>query len=373
MNSLLSDVEALFFAYLKLNLNEYSKLSLSEWQDFYSGYEGAALLGQSREGHRIFGFDIGDGSQLVSLIAGCHADEPVGPLHLNVWLKFLEDCKSDETVVAFLSQYRLLIVPNLNPDGALANEKWWRKDYLEKSNLSSYLKSRERELPGEDIEFGFPAMRPENKAVSDWWVTILEGLGESGSQVKAHLSLHGMGFSAGPWFLLEKSWDDLMRLDSLKKNLANEVRALGCKPHDIERMGEKGFYRLGKGFCSRPDSVSMKKHFVDLGDVEMADKFELSSMECVRRIFGDVFTAVSEMPLFVLPGVAESLGPPDPVAVLWRTRLSEWELELSLGESEEEINKRAWGLGVEMMPLHTQIHFQFKLIMESVKVVSGHS
>ena len=40
-------------------------------------------IGSSRQGRDIHGFCLGSGSIKVSLIAGCHADEPVGPLLLR--------------------------------------------------------------------------------------------------------------------------------------------------------------------------------------------------------------------------------------------------------------------------------------------------
>ena len=62
-----------------------------------------------------------------------------------------------------------------------------------------------RELPGDDIEFGFPggpgdtAARPENRAALGWWES-------ADGPFAMHASLHGMGFGAGPWFLIESAW-----------------------------------------------------------------------------------------------------------------------------------------------------------------------
>ena len=41
------------------------------------------VIGQSREGRPIHGLRFGSGTRRVSLLAGCHADEPVGPLFLR--------------------------------------------------------------------------------------------------------------------------------------------------------------------------------------------------------------------------------------------------------------------------------------------------
>ena len=48
--------------------------------------------------------------------------------------------------------------------------------------------------------------------------------------------------------------------------LTREVEEAGYTLHDVERYGEKGFHRLARGFCSRPDSRAMRRHFLDLGD-----------------------------------------------------------------------------------------------------------
>jgi hypothetical protein len=367
---LIKQLEELFVSYLKLNTRRFSVFTLSDWKNYHFSYPDSSLIGESEDGIGIYGVKVGCGQKVISLIAGCHADEPVGPLHLNILLKFLEDFKDDSLIVEFLNAYQLWIVPDLNPDGALVNDKWWRKDYLVDSNLSSYLKNRKRELPGRDVEFGFPEMRPENKAVYNWWKSLSKGLGISDSQVVAHVSLHGMGFSAGPWFLLEKSWVDTKKLSLLKESLSKSVMEKSLVPHDMERNGEKGFYRLGRGFCSRPDSVSMKKHFEELGDYEMAEKFGLSSMELIREIFGDVFTCVSEMPLFVLPNVGKNIGSPDLASAFWKTRVSQWELELSLDSSDEVINDSAAALGIKAMPLELQLHFQARLVFEAINVAS---
>lgn len=370
MKIVLSQVEDLFILYLKLNWKRFSEYTLSDWKVYHLSYPDSSLIGESEEGVAIYAIKVGCGSKIISLIAGCHADEPVGPFHLNIWLKFLEEFRENDLVADFLKVYKLWIIPDVNPDGALANDKWWRKDYLVDSNLSSYLKNRKRALPGRDIEFGFPEMRVENKALSYWWRSLSKNVGVSGSKVITHVSLHGMGFSAGPWFLVEKSWNDSNKLSLLKESLAESVMEKGLVPHDMERNGEKGFYRLGEGFCSRPDSVSMKKYFEELGDYKLAEKFGLSSMELIREIFGDVFTCVSEMPLFVLPDVGKNIGPPDLASVLWKTRISQWELELIVGSSDEAVNNSAADLGLKAMSIELQLQFQARLVFEAINVSS---
>ena len=52
----------------------------------------------------------------------------------------------------------------------------------------------------------------------------------------------------------------------------------------------------------------MSEYFMAAGDPVTASLFRPSSMETVRSLGGDPLTLVSEMPLFITPGVGEVLG-----------------------------------------------------------------
>ena len=216
-------------------------------------------LGTSREGRPIRGFRLGTGEIRLSLLGGCHADEPVGPRLLRHVAAYLSTLSSDDPL---LERFEWWIVPHINPDGEVRNHVWYG-DEDRAYDLGRYLTSVIRELPGDDIEFGFPrdpnddGARPENRAVYDWWRS-------ADGPFALHISFHGMGFAAGPWFLLEQAWSD--RLAPLMDACSNSVSELGYRLHDVERHGEKGFVRLGKGFCTRPDSRAMRQHFLDQGD-----------------------------------------------------------------------------------------------------------
>jgi hypothetical protein len=176
-----------------------------------------------------------------------------------------------------------------------------------------------------------------------------------------------MGFAAGPWFLLEAAWQD--RVEPLKDECRRHVTAMDYRLHDVERHGEKGFVRLGKGFCTRPDSGSMRQHFLALDDEDMAQRFRPSSMETIRDLGGDALTMVSEMPLFLLPGVGETLGPPDPVAVEWKARLDGWRIALAEGASPETISAQARRAGLEPMPVRDQMTLQWALITSGLDLL----
>ena len=313
------------------------------------------VIGHSREGRPIQAFRFGRGDTRISLLAGCHADEPVGPRLLRHLAAYLSSLPANDPM---LERYQWWVIPHINPDGEQRNRAWQTGD-ASTYKLSSYLAHVVRELPGDDIEFGFPrseddaGARPENRAIYDWWH-------ENESSFALHISLHGMGFAAGPWFLIEEAWKD--RCDLLKQRCVEQVRSMGYVLHDVERNGEKGFFRLERGFCTRPDSRYMREHFLGIGDAGTADLFRPSSMEAVRSLGGDTLTLVSEMPLFIAPGVGEQLGPPDPVAAEWKERIEGWKLELQQGADPAEIDSAASGHGLGPMPIRDQMILQWAFI-----------
>lgn len=279
------------------------------------------------------------------------------------------------------------VIPHVNPDGAAANAAWQTAG-AERYDLAAYLRHRVRELPGDDVEFGFPraeddtGARPENRAAWDFW--------RAHAPFDLHVSMHGMGVAAGPWFLVERSW--WPRLGEMAAVLTREVEGAGYALHDVERGGEKGFHRLARGFCSRPDSRAMRQHFLDLGDHETAGRFRPSSMEAIRSLGGDPLTLVTEMPLFVTPGVGVELGPPDPVLMRWRERIAGWEArirgvgeargddagrEVAAGASDAvarvmaEVRGEAAGAGLVAMPVADQMRFQWAFIRAGLKAARG--
>jgi hypothetical protein len=75
---------------------------------------GALELGASREGRPIVGYRFGRGPTRVSLLAGCHADEPVGPRLLRHLAAFLGGLPADDPL---LEGREWWIAPHANPDG----------------------------------------------------------------------------------------------------------------------------------------------------------------------------------------------------------------------------------------------------------------
>ena len=321
------------------------------------------MIGYSRERRSLAGYCFGQGAFRISLIAGCHADEPVGPRFLRHFVSYLSHLPKHSPI---LEDYQWWIVPHANPDGEAVNRSWYR-DRDEHIDFIQYLSHVRRELPGDDIEFGFPRdggdvdARPENKSVAAWWM-------KAGDSFHLHVSLHGMAFAGGPWFLIEPAW--LSRCQELKAKCRRAVKELGYRLHDVDRQGEKGFRRLEEGFCTRPDSKSMTQFFLDRQDELTAGKFRPSSMEAIRSVGGDPLTLVTEMPLFILPRVGETLGPPDPEAERWKELIEEWKDRLrseqtGTGAVGEEASQR----GLRAMPIRDQMQLQWVLIVAGLEQV----
>ena len=259
------------------------------------------------------------------------------------------------------------IVPHINPDGEERNAAW-AIEGASAYDLGTYLKHVIRELPGDDIEFGFPrdetdpGARPENRAVYDWWRSCERPF-------VLHASMHGMGFAAGPFFLIERAWED--RCEELKETCRERVASLGYELHDVERHGEKGFFRFEPGFASRPDSRLMIAHFQALEDLETASRFWPSSMETVRSLGHDTLTLVSEMPLFITPGVGMDVGPPDPVAEEWKTRIADWRSRLAAGEDAELVTREGVSHGLAAMSVRDQMEIQWTFLNAGLAQASG--
>lgn len=324
------------------------------------------LLGTSRQDRDLFGFKVGSGRRSISLIAGCHADEPVGPAMLDRLTGYLLSLPASAPLVTDFTWY---LVPHANPDGEARNADWTRPIFGDGCQPIAadagvdpglYLGHTVREPPGADVEFGFPrspaddGARPENRAIADF----LRG----GGPFALHASFHGMSFAAGPWFLMEAAWID--RTAAMRESLRRRVGELGYRVHDIDRGGDKGFHRIDEGFTTRPDSVAMAAHFQALDDPATAALFRPSSMEYVRSLGGDPLTLVSEMPLFVVPPEHYLEGDVILPAVV---------RELSMEVDPDRIRELATARSIEPMPIGDQMRLQLEFLQAGLIAVCAAS
>lgn len=320
------------------------------------------VIGASREGRPITGHVFGGGPRHVSLIGGCHADEPVGPAMLRRLAGWLGSLPPGHPLLAEATFY---VVPHVNPDGEAWNAAWSDTtlpaiDHTGEPDraydLALYLRHVVREPPGDDLEFGFPrnpedtGARPETRAVAAFLAP--------GAPFALHGSFHGMGFAPGPWFLIERAWID--RTAALRDHLRARVREMGYGLFDIDRHGEKGFTRIDQGFTTRPDSRAMTAYFEARNDPATAALFRPSSMETVRSLGGDPFTLVSEMPLFLRPaGFGEEQGADERAFRAWLSSL------LS-GRTDEEVRANAGARGITGMPIRDQMRLQLAFLNEAL-------
>jgi hypothetical protein len=347
----------------------------------------ARILGHSRQNRPIHGYRFGSGPLRISLLAGSHADEPVGPELLRRLVTYLDGLPITAQPLTAASWY---IVPHVNPDGEAANRPWsgelvpvtdHRGEPDQGYDLAAYLEGVSREPPGDDMEWGYPEvtgdgdmedadeLRPENLAVTRFLLA-------AGAPFHLHASLHSMAFAQGPWFLLEPDWVE--RTADLQEKLAERVEAMGYGLHDVDRQGEKGFRRIAAGFSTRPDSRAMAAYFIGRGEAETAALFQPSSMELVRSLGGDPLTLVSEMPLFLVPppgGDRESANPDVPPSPAGgteaRNRFLAWAQRRLRQQSPESFRREAETHGIRPMPLSDQMRLQLAFLNAGLAAVAA--
>jgi hypothetical protein len=346
-----------FYQSFERILNAHNKnmyLSDHDWEEFLVKIFplGFFEIGYSQKGQKIYGIKIGSGALKVSIIAGCHADEPAGPFMLKYFLLWLKQTSSGNEL---LKKWTFFIIPQMNPDGALNNKEWMSLPI----SLKMYLKESSRELPGDDIEFGFPEssndinIRPENKAAADF-------LGSQGP-IHAHFSLHSLGLGGGVWFLIgENNCKDSFQLQAKLKGVSEKF---GLPLYDIDRKGEKGFYRLSPGFSTTPNSVAVKKYLIDHDQVELANKIKLSSMEFIEKLGGEPLMVVSEIPNFVSPFLQTIKNEEDQQLkqfILYELQKSK--LELKKG-NENVFNDVVEQFSITPISIKDQVRIQFRMIL----------
>jgi len=320
-------------------------------------------IGESKSGIPINGYHFGEGDFLVSLIGGCHADEPVGPILLKKLVHYFSELPFDNTLMRNYSWY---IVPHVNPDGELRNRTWY-EDTDKHIDPVKYIEHVHRELPGEDVEFGFPIegkigpLRPENEAIYSFWRS-------AGKPFHLHASLHSMAYAYGPWFLIDQSWQD--RSSAIQEHCSQKVRNLGYRLHDVDRKGEKGFHRIAEGFCTRPDSNAMKSYFKQMDKPEEVEKFHPSSMESIRSLGGDCLTLVSEMPLFLLPPERIKLEWPSTQWQTWREKFQHWRKQMLIEAiGPDDMYKLLATHNIKPMPIEDQMRLQWAFITSGIMQV----
>lgn len=305
------------------------------------------IIGTSEAGRPIYGFVFGDGEVTVSLVAGAHADEPVGPNTL--YRLIFEMLDAPARFEALFSRFRFLIIPHINPDGDADNAGWITRW----PDPEPFLTGMQREKPGRDIEFGYPGMRPENRAAVGFW--------ECQTVPDLHFSLHGMQFSEGFLLLVNDEWEDGSR--SWRDTFKAAMREEGLPPHDHDRKGEKGFNYMGPGFTSTPKGTAMREYFLALDDPETAGRFHQSSMEYQLSRNEKVLCMVTEFPLYLIRP-SRCNGVPEHYLQLKQ----EW---ATLKGDKTGIERLISRFGVRPLPLGKAMRLQRQTIRRAMNIVSG--
>lgn len=337
-------------------------ISESDWESFLiKNYPlGFYEIGLSQEGHKLFGIKIGTGAMKVSLIAGCNADEPIGPYMIKCFLAWLKQSSSGNEL---LKKWTFYIIPQMNPDGALRNKNWTTLPL----SLKLFLEKSDRDLPGEDLEFGFPEstentnIRPENKAAIDF-------LGGHGSY-HAHFSLHNLSIGGGVWFLIGKNHSgDCFQLQAKLKGISEKFNV---PLYDIDRKGEKGFFRLSAGFSTTPSSILIKKYLADHNHLDWSEKIHSSSMEFIENLGGEPLTLVSEIPYFLCPKL-KSIKTEDEQKLkqFLQNELQRSAIELKEG-SQDLYNNIMEIWDIQPIPFNDQIRLQFRTILCALSEVKN--
>lgn len=300
-------------------------------------------IGFSEQKEPITGIIIGNGPSKISLLAGSHADEPVGPETLHV---FIESVLSHPTQFKeILEQFTFFIIPHINPDGENKNWKWITLF----PDLHALIKHRYRELPGRDIEFGYPDMRPENYAASSWW--------KKHAPFDMHINLHGMSFSEGALLLIDRH--SVNQTSDIRDEFQKYITSTGFGFHDHDRNGEKGFRKITKGISTTPESDKMKELFLKNGDQATASEFKKNSMEFLREFNKSLVSIVTEFPLYKLPSTAEESPGIPKNYITWQKLNPKLQHLIATGKATDGLISK---VQFQHVPLKQNIMMQLKVI-----------
>lgn len=296
------------------------------------------------------GVVAGEGPLSVSLIAGNHADEPVGPETLRLLVEHL--CRNDNGLLSS-GMFTFAIVPHTNPDGEARNRSWQDRW----PDLHAFVEGVSRERPGRDLEFGFPELRVENRNVSAFL--------KHHRPFALHMSLHGMAFSEGALLLVDREWAPYTSAIGTAYKRAAARRAVPL--HDHNRKGEKGFFYLDAGSSTTPEGAAMRRYFDRLGDFEQAHLFHHSSMEFVQSLGGRPLCLVTEMPLFLVKQRMPH-KPGDPVAYLeFKDALAEWRVRKG---DRAALDALEGEYGVRPVSVQTAVAMQLTALAEALRLVA---
>ena len=147
--------------------------------------------GTSVNGVPIHHIRFGDGAVKALVVGGPHAMEPIGSLAVYSLLSLLLDGAKGLTE----ADVEWHVVPCIDPDGALLNERWTQRKF----SLESYVQGYFAQPRKRQVDFTFPIShgklvfdRPSVEA------QVLKGIID-GVLPDFFFSLHNLGFLGGAW------------------------------------------------------------------------------------------------------------------------------------------------------------------------------
>lgn len=258
-------------------------------------------IGRSRAGRPIHSLKVGEGPIQIVAIAGAHPDEPVGT---STCLHFARTLATDPRLRSLREKITVRFVPQCNPDGSASNARWFPK-WSTGADLKEYLLYVQRDLPQDDVEFGFPEIatgraRPENQAMARWF----DGIGK----IDHYVSLHSMFLGGGALFLVTAR--DMDAVAPKLRFLLEQAGVQGLPLHDKDRAGQKGFHRICAGIQTAPTAEAMREFFSAGNAGKVAEHFLLNSMQYVQRNNDCPLAFVSEIPLACDPRLSSMVELP---------------------------------------------------------------
>src|SRR3990167_2187080 len=151
-------------------------------------------IGLSRSGRwPLWGIVVGDDSKpTITLTGNCHAEEVVATITI---LNLLFNVLSGGYLSPLLEYFRIVAIPQMNPDGVMQNQTW-----IQEPTPQNYLGMHYRDHRGADVEHGIAMagenyQRPEPKALTDFY------LREAAGRTAVYITFHSSNLEAGPFFL----------------------------------------------------------------------------------------------------------------------------------------------------------------------------
>lgn len=251
-------------------------------------------IGKSRSGrHVLYGGVVGDDNKpTITLTGNCHSEEVIGPLTIITLLG--SALGPDALLKPLIDQFRIVTIPQMNPDGAAENASWI-KDPTPKNRIALYY----RDHRGQDVEHGIAManetyQRPEPSCLVDFYKK------EAAGRTKLYVTFHSSSLEPGASFLTGNEDEGVMApAFALIRELAPTL-GLPLKTEDLNGRGH--FRKVSDGLYSVPRREEMAAGFRASGASDHG--FLTNSLQWMES-FGTPVSLVSEVPTVIARAYTE--------------------------------------------------------------------